>query len=131
MADFIRYGVEDGVGIITIDRPEKRNAMSYAMLGQFIETIARAGADDTAHVLILTGSGGAFCAGTDLSDLATVPGAQRGLRGRAPHHAARRGRIEQERKGRDVGDHDEADKDEGDDHQPADRRSDQPRSGRR
>ena len=87
MSDFIRYGVEDGVGIITIDRPEKRNAMSFAMLGEFIETVARAGADDAARVLILTGSGGAFCAGTDLSDLASVPGAQRGLRGRAEERA--------------------------------------------
>src|SRR5436190_23780314 len=70
----IRYEVEGGIGTITIDRPEKRNAMTYAMLGEFIETVGRAGADDSARVVIVTGSGGAFCAGTDLADLATVPG---------------------------------------------------------
>ena len=32
-------------GVITIDRPEKRNAMTYAMLGDFIATVARADAD--------------------------------------------------------------------------------------
>jgi enoyl-CoA hydratase/carnithine racemase len=82
----IRYEVEDGIGTITIDRPEKRNAMTYAMLGEFIATIGKAGADDKARVLIVTGSGGAFCAGTDLADLATIPGEDRGVRGTAEEH---------------------------------------------
>jgi enoyl-CoA hydratase len=77
----IGYEVQAGVGTITIDRPEKRNAMTYAMLAEFIDTVRRAGADDSARVLIVTGAGGAFCAGTDLSDLATVPGESRGVRG--------------------------------------------------
>ncbi|HEX7036471.1 MAG TPA: enoyl-CoA hydratase-related protein [Pseudomonadales bacterium] len=83
MAEHIRYQVEDGIATITIDRPEKKNAMTYAILGDFIETVRRAGEDTAARVVILTGVPGAFCAGTDLSDLATVPGEQRGLRGSA------------------------------------------------
>lgn len=83
MADHILYEVEDGIATITIDRPEKKNAMTYQMLGNFIEVVRRAGADPGARVVILTGVPGAFCAGTDLSDLATVPGEQRGLRGTA------------------------------------------------
>jgi enoyl-CoA hydratase/carnithine racemase len=79
----IRYEVDAGVGTITIDRPEKRNAMTYAMLAEFIETVARAGADDEARVVVVTGAGGAFCAGTDLADLATIPGETRGTRGTA------------------------------------------------
>jgi enoyl-CoA hydratase len=83
-AHHIRYEVEtDGIGVITIDRPEKRNAMTYAMLGAFIEAVGKAGEDDRVRVLIVTGSGGAFCAGTDLADLATIPGETRGVRGRA------------------------------------------------
>jgi enoyl-CoA hydratase len=83
-AHHIRYDCDgDGIGVITIDRPEKRNAMTYAMLSAFTEQIARAGADDRVRVLIITGSGGAFCAGTDLSDLATIPGDRRGTRGAA------------------------------------------------
>jgi enoyl-CoA hydratase len=79
----IRYEAADGIGTITIDRPEKRNAMTFAMLAEFIETVRKAGADDEARVIIVTGSGGAFCAGTDLADLNTVPGESRGVRGTA------------------------------------------------
>jgi enoyl-CoA hydratase/carnithine racemase len=79
----IRYEVADGVATVTIDRPEKRNAMTYAVLGEFIEAIGHAGEDPDARVVIVTGVPGAFCAGTDLSDLSTVPGEQRGLRGEA------------------------------------------------
>ena len=83
----IRYEVdEEGIGTITIDRPEKRNAMTYAMLGRFIATVREAGADDRCRVLIVRGNGGAFCAGTDLADLATVPGETRGVRGEADEH---------------------------------------------
>ena len=80
----IRYAVDDdGIAVITIDRPEKRNAMTYAMLRAFTERVGEAGADDKVRVLIVTGAGGAFCAGTDLADLATVPGETRGVRGTA------------------------------------------------
>jgi enoyl-CoA hydratase/carnithine racemase len=88
-AHHIRFDVEDdGIGVVTIDRPEKRNAMTYAMLGAFIEAVRQAGEDERVRVLIVTGAGGAFCAGTDLADLATVPGETRGVRG----EAAERGR---------------------------------------
>lgn len=80
----IGYEVDgDGIATLTIDRPEKRNAMTYAMLRAFTERIGEAGADDKVRVLIVTGNGGAFCAGTDLADLSTVPGETRGTRGRA------------------------------------------------
>jgi len=82
----ILYEVSDRVATITIDRPEKKNAMTYAMLGEFIETVRRAGADESARVVVVTGRPGAFCAGTDLADLATIPGETRGLRGDADAH---------------------------------------------
>lgn len=86
-AHHIRYEVEDdGIGVITIDRAEKRNAMTYAMLGAFIDKVRQAGQDDRVRVVIITGSGGAFCAGTDLADLATIPGETRGVRGTAEDH---------------------------------------------
>jgi enoyl-CoA hydratase len=83
MSEHIIYEVADGVGQLTINRPEKRNAMTFAMLGEFIEAVHRAGEDADARVLIITGVPGAFCAGTDLADLASVPGGERGLRGTA------------------------------------------------
>ena len=83
MSEHIRYDVADGIGTITLNRPEKRNAMTFAMLAEFIETVRTAGADDDARVLIVTGSGGSFCAGTDLADLNTIPGESRPVRGEA------------------------------------------------
>src|SRR3954447_4807113 len=83
MADLIRYEVDGGIATITIDRPEKKGAMTYAMLGDFIATVHEAGRDDAARVVILTGAPGTFCAGTDLSDLQTIPGKERGTRGTA------------------------------------------------
>ena len=83
MSSPIRYDVHDQLATITIDRPEKKGAMTYAILAEFIETVRRAGADEAARVVILTGAPGTFCAGTDLSDLETVPGKQRGVRAEA------------------------------------------------
>jgi enoyl-CoA hydratase/carnithine racemase len=81
MGEHIRYETDGKVGTITIDRPEKRNAMTYAMLHDFIAAVDQADNDPSTVVLIVTGVPGAFCAGTDLADLATVPGESRGLRG--------------------------------------------------
>jgi enoyl-CoA hydratase/carnithine racemase len=83
MGSHIRYDVDGGIATITIDRPEKKNAMTYAMLEEFLDAVARAGTDDAARAVVVTGVPGAFCAGTDLADLATVPGDRRGLRGEA------------------------------------------------
>jgi enoyl-CoA hydratase len=57
--------------------------MTFAMLGAFIETLHKAGADPDARVVIITGVPGAFCAGHRPADLASIPGGQRGLRGTA------------------------------------------------
>jgi enoyl-CoA hydratase/carnithine racemase len=77
----IRYEVHDGVATITIDRPEKRNAMTFAILADFEAAVRRAGADDAAAAVVITGSGGAFCAGTDLNDLSRTPADRRLGRG--------------------------------------------------
>lgn len=82
----INYEVHDAIATITIDRVEKKNAMTYAMLGEFIEIVGHAAADTSARVIVLTGRPGSFCAGTDLADLATIPGGARGLRGSAEDH---------------------------------------------
>jgi enoyl-CoA hydratase/carnithine racemase len=83
VTEHIGYDVSDAIATITIDRPEKRNAMTFVMLAEFIETVRRAGLDNDARVVIVTGSGGSFCAGTDLADLNTIPGETRGVRGEA------------------------------------------------
>lgn len=63
--------VNDGpVRIITIDRPERRNAVDAATAGALLGAFEAFDADDTAHVAVLTGSGGYFCAGADLKAIA-------------------------------------------------------------
>ncbi|MEX0286212.1 MAG: crotonase/enoyl-CoA hydratase family protein [Paracoccaceae bacterium] len=62
----IKVEVEDTIATVTMDRPEKRNAMSEA----FIREMERAFADlpENVRAVILTGSGGHFCAGLDLDE---------------------------------------------------------------
>ena len=59
---------QDGhVLTVTMNRPEKKNALSGAMLRLMSEAWDRANSDDSVRVVVLTGAGGAFCAGADLS----------------------------------------------------------------
>ncbi len=81
---FISYASSDGIGTITIDRPEKKNAMTYSMLNELWDALDEGADDATARALILTGVPGAFCAGTDLSDLQGTPEDKRGGGGGAP-----------------------------------------------
>jgi 3-hydroxypropionyl-coenzyme A dehydratase len=59
---------------ITLNRPEKRNALSHALRLELAEAIAEIEADDSISVAILTGAGPVFCAGFDLSEF--KPGAE-------------------------------------------------------
>lgn len=77
----------DGIATLKIDRAEKRNAMTWAMLQAFNARIAEASADDAVRVLIVTGADNAFCAGTDLADLNATPEAERGSRSGRPQTA--------------------------------------------
>lgn len=90
MGSHIRYEVDGGIATITIDRPEKRNAMTYAVLAEFNEAVWRAHDDGDARVVIITGAGGAFCAGTDLSELDETPESERGSAGRPGDRARER-----------------------------------------
>lgn len=85
MSEYIKSTVDErGIATVLIDRNDRRNAMSFAMLRAFIDTIGRLGEDPAVRVLVVTGGDqGSFCAGTDLSDLDSVPGKDRGLRGSA------------------------------------------------
>ena len=75
MDEFVRYGRVDSAAILTMNRPEKRNALSRAMIAAMHAAFERAAADPTARSVILTGSGPAFCAGTDLDELRGTVGA--------------------------------------------------------
>jgi enoyl-CoA hydratase/carnithine racemase len=64
------YDVSSGVARLTINRPERRNAMSWAVLTELRDAIAAAKADADVRVVVLTGAGDkAFCAGADLTGM--------------------------------------------------------------
>ena len=63
----IRYDVADHVLTITLHRPDKLNAFTPVMKRELIEALDAADADDDIRVVVVTGSGRAFCAGADLS----------------------------------------------------------------
>lgn len=58
----------DGIVVLTLNRPDRRNALSGALVEALIDALAAAGADPATRVVVLTGSGGTFCAGGDLAD---------------------------------------------------------------
>jgi enoyl-CoA hydratase/carnithine racemase len=62
----IRYEVEDAVCTVTLNRPDRLNAVTSTMLGELREAWDRADADDAVRAVIVTGAGRAFCAGADL-----------------------------------------------------------------
>jgi methylglutaconyl-CoA hydratase len=59
----------DGVGVITLNRPEKRNALSFDLISELKTAFERYETDDQVNVIILKANGSAFCAGADIADL--------------------------------------------------------------
>jgi 2-(1,2-epoxy-1,2-dihydrophenyl)acetyl-CoA isomerase len=62
--------VDDGVAVLTMNRPERRNAMSGPMLEAMARLLADLEVDDDVGCVVLTGAGGAFCAGGDVKGMA-------------------------------------------------------------
>lgn len=71
------YTVTDRVALITVNDPDRRNAVTDAMSGQLRAAVVRAEADPDVHAVVVTGAGKAFCAGADLSALGAA--AEEGL----------------------------------------------------
>ncbi len=67
--DLVRVETADGVGTITLNDPDRRNAVTLDMCAQLDEVITSLEADDSVKALVITGAPPAFCAGADLSHL--------------------------------------------------------------
>ena len=67
----VLYHRQKDVGIITLNRPHRLNAINLDLLKGFMEQLDRAKQDTKARVIILTGEGKAFCAGEDLKETAS------------------------------------------------------------
>jgi enoyl-CoA hydratase len=70
----IRYETDGPVAIVTIDRPEVRNAVDRPTASELAEAFRRVEADDELCAAVLTGSQGTFCAGADLKAVSTGRG---------------------------------------------------------
>lgn len=68
----ILYGTADGVATVSLNRPEKRNALDDATIQELKDALARAGSDELVRVVILRSSSADFCAGADLSALQKI-----------------------------------------------------------
>ena len=85
MADLLETK-QDGVAILTMNRPEARNALSQPMLAALLEALPRLAADASFGAIVITGAGGAFCAGGDVKGFAATDGGAN--HGRSPEEAA-------------------------------------------
>ena len=68
MSEPVRYDVSDGVATITLSRPESMNSLDVATKVALLDAVRRAADDTEVRVVVLTGSGRAFCVGQDLKE---------------------------------------------------------------
>jgi enoyl-CoA hydratase len=89
--ELVRVEVADRVAVVTLNRPDQRNALNRALQQRIPEAIARLDGDDGVDVIILTGADPAFCAGVDLKELGAGGSSDlvlpRNARGPLPDHA--------------------------------------------
>jgi enoyl-CoA hydratase/carnithine racemase len=82
--ELVLYDVQDGVALVTFNRPEVKNAWSYAMEGQYFELLDRAADSAEVRSIVVTGAGAAFCPGMDVKKL------EQGAAGPGPNFEGRR-----------------------------------------
>ena len=80
----LRYDRDGRIARITLDRPERLNAISDRTPGEIAAAVAEANEDDRVHVIVLAGAGRAFCAGYDLKLFAEAKGGNAVIQERMP-----------------------------------------------
>jgi len=74
----LTYAVAGRIATVTLNRPQRMNAINLEMPGEIAAAVDRANRDDTVHVIVLAGAGDGFCRGYDLKDVAEAGGEQPG-----------------------------------------------------
>ena len=69
MSELLDVRVQDGVAVLTLNDPDRRNALTRELSTAILAAVDRAEADEQVRALVVTGSGRAFCAGADVGDL--------------------------------------------------------------
>ncbi|MDG3009122.1 enoyl-CoA hydratase family protein [Rhodococcus sp. D2-41] len=72
---YVRYAVDGGVATLTLDSPHNRNAISTRLVAEFSQGLTEAAVDPAVRAVVLTHTGGTFCAGADLAEAAAGAGA--------------------------------------------------------
>jgi len=75
----VHYSKTNGVASVLFDRPEARNAMTWAMYGELAAACEAIATDDEVRVAVFRGAGGAFVAGTDISQFTAFKGGEDGI----------------------------------------------------
>src|SRR5437763_13263641 len=68
----VLYNVEGAVAVLTLNRPEKRNALNDAVIGGLQAALRAADESEAVRVVLLTGAGADFCSGADLAALQKI-----------------------------------------------------------
>jgi 2-(1,2-epoxy-1,2-dihydrophenyl)acetyl-CoA isomerase len=74
MTDTVRFEVSGPVATVTLDRPDRLNAMTEELIGGVLACLEQATADDAIRAVVLTGAGRGFCAGGDLGAMGEFAG---------------------------------------------------------
>jgi 2-(1,2-epoxy-1,2-dihydrophenyl)acetyl-CoA isomerase len=72
--DLVLYAITEGVALLTLNRPERLNAINPPMLQRWVECLAQAEADKAVRAIVITGAGRGFCSGGDVGKLAQAAG---------------------------------------------------------
>ncbi|WP_420598542.1 enoyl-CoA hydratase-related protein [Neptuniibacter sp.] len=81
MTDLVLYTVNDGVAEITLNRPDKKNAITLNMYEQAVSYLEQAASDEHVRVILFRGKGQSFCAGNDIQDFVSGMGSRENLKG--------------------------------------------------
>jgi len=73
----IDVAVRNGIGIVTLNRPELHNAFDEVLIAELTDAVAEQGADDAVRAVVLNGNGTSFCAGADLNWMKKMAGYSR------------------------------------------------------
>lgn len=73
--NYVRYEVADGAATLTLDSPHNRNALSSKLVAALHDGLRAAAADESVRVVVLTHTGGTFCAGADLAEASATTSA--------------------------------------------------------
>ena len=65
--------IDESIRVLRLNRPERLNALSIDLAVELDEALAQLGADNLVRIVILTGTGRAFCSGLDLKDYGIIP----------------------------------------------------------